>query len=133
MGERYAKQFVRIVTETSDVVDKKFGADIGYVTSPDDVTAWGLNRTQQAKDLQTGRYIQLLSERNAKPIKVFRNSGSDNDIVGCDIETIARQGEDRAQQESERDRPKDGRILWIGIIATMITIAFLLVLWKVIA
>ena len=134
MGKRRLneKQGVRLLSETGNVVDIKFDADLGYVASPDTPEAWGLNRTQQAKELRTGQFIQLICERSGKPIQVFRNSGSTNDIIGYDISTIANQAEDRAQQESERDRPKDSQLLWLGIITTIIAIAFLLVVWKMV-
>lgn len=134
MGKRKLdeKQSVRLLSETGTVTDIKLDADIGYVASHDTPEAWGLNRTQQAKELRTGQFIQLICERSGKPIQVFRNGGSSNSIIGYDISTIAKQAEDRAQQESEQDKPKDSQLLWFGIITTIVAITFLLVVWKAI-
>lgn len=126
------KQDVLLLTETGDIVDMKLDADVGYVEARNSPEAWGLNRTQQARRLSTGRYVQLISERSGIPIRVFRNGHSNNKIFGGDISTIAKQAEDRAEKEAEKGYHKDSRIVWLGIALTIAGISFLIVLMKVV-
>jgi len=135
MGHRGAQQDALLITETNNVVSMSLDADTGYVESPDDIQGWLLNRTQQAKDLNTGRYIQLISERDCRPIQVFRNGHSSSEVESItekNISDIARQTEDKAQLLVEQESNTDGRVLWIGIITGIIAITFLLVVWKMV-
>ena len=127
---RQGRQDAKLLTETNDVVDMKLDAEIGYAASPD-LEAWILNKSQQAINLETGRFVQLISERDCKPIDVFRNIES---TIETNIKIIAHESQNRERTVvDEEGEIKDSRLLWLLIIASLVLLAFLVVIWRLVA
>src|SRR4030043_93435 len=127
MGKRHSsRQDVCILTETGDIVDMRLETDSeeGYVASPDTLEAWELDFNQQCVDEKSGRYCQVISDRNKKPLKIFKNRPT---LSGSTTETIASRKEDEELAFLNAHREKNKMLLWVGIIAALLAVVISIV------
>src|SRR4030043_1025989 len=127
MGKRHSsRQDVCILTETGDIVDMRLETDSeeGYVASPDTLEAWELDFNQQCVDEKSGRYCQVISDRNKKPLKIFKNRPT---LSGSTTETIASRKEDEELAFLNTHKEKNKMLLWVGIIAALFAVVISIV------
>ena len=122
------KQPLSIFTERGDVADERADADIQYVSLPQDFFAWMLSFYQMAFDEVSNQWVQTVSFRNKKPIRVFKEWP---DIDDSPIDNTAEDKFDEALAIRDEERHKDSAQLWWAIIAVVILLAItILVLFK---
>jgi hypothetical protein len=107
-----------LLTQTNIVMDDRLDAGVSHVESPDTAEGWLLYSNQMAIDEKTGRYVQFVSGRHGSPIKIYRS----NLDTSVDITEIASETEDQEMVWLDELQNKDGRVLWAGIIAAMLTL-----------
>lgn len=130
-GHFMTKEIVHayLITETNKLEKVKLDADIGYASSQDR-EGWLINRAQQARDLNTGQYMQLISESDCRPIKVFRNA---NGAQPINVALVNREAQADARTTVDEDQNNhDSRLLTIGIVLGVLLLVFLIVIWKAI-
>lgn len=125
MGKHQQRADVLIMTEMNSVDEDRLIAGVGYAVRQNDVRAWALDADHQAIDEETGRYVQLLSERTYRPIHVFPN-GHRSDIVK-NVSTIADQTEDEEMAILHEKQHKDSQLTWLGIIAVILLLVISIV------
>ncbi len=127
MGKRHSsRQDVCILTETGDIVDFRLETDSeeAYVASPDTLEAWELDFNQQCIDQKNGRYIQIISDRHKKPLKIFKNRPT---LSGSTTDTISSRKEDEELAFLNSRKEKNKMVLWVGIIAALIAVVISIV------
>ena len=122
-------QHVKLITETNDMISDKLEAEINYISSKYR-EGWVLNRSQQARSLETGEFLQLISASDCRPIKVFRNEDGDRVVSVGQINREC-QADARTVVDGE-DGGRDSGMLTIMIISSVVLLVFLVVIWKVI-
>ena len=121
MGKRRTdqKMNVAILTERLGVEETRLDCDTLHIESPDTIEAWELDPYQLSRDEKKGNNLQVVSERNKKPLKVFRDRPA---IAGRAIETIAGQKFDEEMTIIQERKQKQSMLLWIGIITAIIAV-----------
>jgi len=122
MGKRHSsRQDVLLLTETSDMVDGRFNSEEGsrHVASPDSLQAWELDFSQQFKDPKSGRFVQVISDRSKKPLKVFKLR---SELSGQSTDVIASQKQDEELAFLNTYHEKNKMIVWVGIIAALFAV-----------
>lgn len=108
---------VTLLNEAGNVGEFELEHDIQYVVRPfPDLQAWEIDRSQQAKDEITGRWVQTVSDRSKKPIRVFRNSANN---ASRETDTIAGQKWDEALAFRDSVKQKNSLSIWFAIIAVV--------------
>lgn len=113
------KQSLSIFTETGDVEDAKAEADIQYVSLPQDFFAWMLSNYQMAFDEVKQVWVQTVSFRNKKPMRVFEEWPN---ITDSPVDNIATDKFDEASALRDEEKSKDSMQMWWVIIALALTI-----------
>ena len=113
------KQDVLVTTETGHIEERQLETDVLYVASPDDIMAWELDPNQQSRDPKTGDYLQVVSERSKRPLKVFRGRPV---LKGQSTDTIASQKEDEELSYILSKSAKNSMLLWLGIVCALIAV-----------
>lgn len=116
MGRRH--QEVCLLTTANCVEDGKLERDILHAESPKTMEAWGLDGNQQARDEETGRYVQFISSLSCDPLQIYKGSP----VNKSNTSTIASQTEDQEMVYAEEGKRKDGRLLWLGICLAFMTL-----------
>jgi hypothetical protein len=122
-----ARQDVCILTETNSVGDGKLNALVAHAESPKELLAWELNPRQQAIDEKTKRFIQFIDDISYKPLQIYQNSLFQKKT--SNITSISSQTEDQEMVFISEGRKNDGRMLWIGIIAGIVALTFLIAVY----
>jgi len=111
---------VKIFTEDNGVSDGELEVNHRHATSPRDLAAWGLSRTQQVIDRATGAYCQFISTVSYQPLRLFPGLSDENESKNID-EIAAEAVDDELAYVDERKRK--GRLtLYVGIIAVIFAI-----------
>jgi hypothetical protein len=127
MGKRHSsRQDVCILSETGDIDDMRLELDSeeGYVASPDTLEAWELDFNQQCIDAKTGRFVQIISNRHRKPLKIFKERST---LKGSTTDTIASRKQDEELAFMNALREKNKMLLWVGIIAALFAVVISIV------
>lgn len=122
MGRKLAsrKQNVLILTEANTGVEyAQLETDVLYAASPETIEAWELDTNQQARDELTGRYIQVVSERSKKPLRIFKDRPL---LSGPSTEAIASQKQDAELAFLNTKSQKNSMLIWIGIICVILAV-----------
>ncbi len=122
MGRKLAsrKQDVLILTEANTGVEyTQLETDVLYAASPETIEAWELDTNHQAKNELTGRYIQVVSERSKKPLRIFKDSPL---LSGPSTEAIASQKQDAELAFLNTKSQKNSMLVWIGIICAILAV-----------
>jgi len=121
MGKRYGTEKIQvgIVTDKLSFEVHHLECDTMHIESPTSFEAWELDSYHLSRDETTGEPLQLISERNKKPLRVFRDRPL---ITGRAIETIAAQQFDERMTIIQERNQKQSMLLWLGIIAVLMAI-----------
>lgn len=111
------KQAISIITERDSVEDVKAESDISYASLPAETLAWKLDFGQMAEDEISKKWVQTVSFRNKKPLKVFR---SRPEIPEQSTDIIAGEKFDEAMAMLDSYRQKNSLLLWFAIIAVFL-------------
>ena len=120
-GGQKNKVDVCLISETGNVIDVRLEAGINHVESPDTAEAWGLDSSHQAKDPQTGRYIQFVSSLSCDPLQIYK----DKSVLQADMGAIASQTEDQELNYIDNGNNKSSQLLWVGISCAILALTFL--------
>lgn len=126
MGKRRygARQDVLLLTETGDIDGFKLEAESAYIVSPDTVEAWELDYNQQVIHEKSGRNIQVISERDKKPLRVYRFRPT---LEGQSTDVIASRTQDEELAFMNTVRAKNRMLTWVGIIAALFAVVISIV------
>lgn len=84
--------------------------------------AWALNGVKQRIERSTGRPVQILTAWDCNPIELSDDGGA-ADIGIKEIDAIAARVTDAALVWFEEQKRKHTLLLWVGIIAVIMTLA----------
>ena len=104
--------------------DTSLGCDTLHIESPDTIEAWEIDPYQLSREEKTGKYLQVVSERNKKPLRVFK----DQPIISSRaIETIAGQKFDEKMTIIQEQKRKQSMLLWVGIITAILAVTICII------
>ena len=113
------KQPATIMTERDYAEDVNLESDIAYASLPKEILAWQLDYNQQAQDEITGKWVQTVSFRTKKPLRVFR---SRPEIENPSTDIIAGEKFDEAMALLDTVKQKNSMLMWFAIIALFILV-----------
>lgn len=118
------KQNVVMIFGNGEVAEMALEADEDYIVDPGNIMAWERDFNQQFKDPSNGKFYQVISTRNKKPLRIFKERQA---ISGSSTDSIAsrKQDEELTIMDSRKEHNKG--LLWIGIIAAMMTLIVIII------
>ncbi len=111
------KQAIYKVTAQGRVEHEKLEVGTLCCANPDKFEAWELDYNQQAKDEETGGFIQFVSSLNKKPLKIYRNIPQSESHT---TRQIAMQQFDEQLTTLLEKSSKNSMLLWLGIILVLL-------------
>jgi len=122
--DKQKTQTLFVITETNEVEIRELPTDILYAASPDTAQAWELDTNQQARG-EDGSYVQVVSERSKKAIKIFPSGSL---LAGRSTDAIASQKQDAELAFMNKRGQKSSMLLWLGIITAIFAVTISIVL-----
>lgn len=123
------KQQVKSLTEWGSIEDRELEVERRYATSPKTLEAWGLDRLQQCRDSKSGNLCQVISDVSYIPITLFPTGDKKDTTVRKNIDQIASDAVDEELAFMEEKRDRNRKLLFIGIIAAMLTLGVLILIF----
>lgn len=121
MGKRRqgARQDVLLLMEIGDIVGFSLPTEPGYIVSADTLEAWGQDLNQQARDSRSNKSFQVISERQKRPLKIFKKKPS---ISEDNIDNIAKTKQDEELEFLNRRREKNRMFIWLAVITALFAV-----------
>lgn len=107
-----------------DMIPLKLIADGDCIAAPEDLQAWESDFSQQFIDRKTGRFVQVISDLNKKPIRVFKDRPS---IKGRATDVISSRKQDEELAFLNTHKEKNRALTWVGIIAVLFALVISIV------
>ena len=121
-GKRHlagSKQDVLLLTANGDTVERCLDALPDCIIDYKNTMAWDLDYNQQYIDEYSGKSFQVVSERDYRPIGIYKNRPSHKTDTFDDL--FFRKVKESLSLITERKR-KNNMTVWLGIVLTLFAI-----------